>query len=707
MHQPINIRLFEVALGLFFGVLFGHYYSMPIPESEQMYLPIGLIVTLSYLISVNSRPRLWWISRLWFFMIWIALGCVHYTNQRPNECSSKKPINQLGPHTPNIVSSDIVKIPQHLPDQKKLQLNAIQLQYRLKPWGKTNRYMAHFHNPRTRTSYPVVLLTRDSVLAHLLSPDQTLWTHIQAEVIKNPKNQGGFDAKAYYHSQGIERSIELSSDQVYCWSQHPLSLRAKAQKINDELAQYWRQAPISQKAKALALAIILGQTEDLTPDVKTQFANAGALHVLALSGLHVGLVVLLLQWIFRPLKYLPYGHGIQAMALLVLLWGYALICGLSPSITRAVCMYSVWQIGQIIGRPISGSNSVLLTFILLLWWSPYWLFSVGFQLSFTAVMALTYIPSRVQKIWRPRNRIFRYLMQLTVVGIAAQVGVGPLSVYYFHQFPLLFWLSNLIAIPLMTPILVLGLIITFSHILLPLPQIIYHMWSQLVHLILSSVQWISGHNHLIVDRLNLPSIALYSYYIIILLLWWGLQHPWLSQRSLLRVVLPYSCSILLMALISLEISQKKTTPEFALLHQYGSSVMLVRTAEGYVGLSNNDQQHSKLWLNWTRHYNVPLSGEKKLPRIMSLASRPVIVVDSLGIYPPIIDGIVILTDNANIHFETMVNEIKPYLILADGSNYKQVVARWRSRATELDQKFLDTYRLGAIETHDALFKNYF
>ena len=92
---------------------------------------------------------------------------------------------------------------------------------------------------------------------------------------------------------------------------------------------------------------------------------------------------------------------------------------------------------------------------------------------------------------------------------------------------------------------------------------------------------------------------------------------------------------------------------------------------------------------------------------MSLASRPVIVVDSLGIYPPIIDGIVILTDNANIHFETMVNEIKPYLILADGSNYKQVVARWRSRATELDQKFLDTYRLGAIVTHDPLFKNYF
>ena len=259
---------------------------MPIPESEQMYLPIGLIVTLSYLISVNSRPRLWWISRLWFFMIWIALGCVHYTNQRPNECSSKKPINQLGPHTPNIVSSDIVKIPQHLPDQKKLQLNAIQLQYRLKPWGKTNRYMANFLNPQTSSSYPVVLLTRDSVLAHLLSPDQTLWTHIQAEVIKNPKNQGGFDAKAYYHSQGIERSIELSSNQVYCWSQHPLSLRAKAQKINDELAQYWRQAPISQKAKALALAIILGQTEDLSPDVKTQFANAGALHVLALSGLH-------------------------------------------------------------------------------------------------------------------------------------------------------------------------------------------------------------------------------------------------------------------------------------------------------------------------------------------------------------------------------------------------------------------------------------
>jgi competence protein ComEC len=322
-------------------------------------------------------------------------------------------------------------------------------------------------------------------------------------------------------------------------------------------------------------------------------------------------------------------------------------------------------------------------------------------------MALTYIPSRVQKIWRPRNRVFRYLVQLTIVGIAAQIGVGPLSVYYFHQFPLLFWLSNFIAIPLMTPILVLGLIITFGHILSPLPQIIYQMWNQIVDLMLSCIQWISGHDHFIVESLNLPFIDLFSYYLLILLLWWGLQHPWLSKRSLFRVVLPYSCSILLTAYIALKIDHKKTKPEFALLHHYGSTVMVAHTTEGYIGLSNDDQEYSKLWLNWTRHFNVAFAGTKKLPRITSLASRPVIVVDSLGIYPPIIDGIVILTDNANIHFETMVHEIKPYLILADGSNYKQVVARWRSRATELDQKFLDTYKLGAIVTHDPLFKNYF
>lgn len=146
--------------------------------------------------------------------------------------------------------------------------------------------------------------------------DQTLWTHTTPKVISKSKNPGGFDPKAYFHSQGIERYVQISSKEIYCWSKYPLSFKARAQKINARLAQFWQKAPISNVSRALALAIILGQTEDITPELKTQFAHAGALHVLALSGMHVAMVVVLLKWLLTPLKSLAYGTKIQAFTLI-------------------------------------------------------------------------------------------------------------------------------------------------------------------------------------------------------------------------------------------------------------------------------------------------------------------------------------------------------------------------------------------------------
>lgn len=676
MRQPINIRLFEIALGLSLGVVLCDNSVIPTPEVEHIYLSLGLIMTCSYLVIFLSKEKLWWLCRIWFFSLWIALGYMHYTNQTPGQFESKK-------------------------------LHTYVIKYRLKSWGKTSRYLAHYQNESEEKSTRVVLLSRDSMLVQNLSTDKTLYTNVRPKAINKAINPGGFDAQSYYSSQGIYYSAELSMDQVYCWDLHPLNLRAKAQKINAHLASYWRQAPISHEAGALALAIILGQTEDLTSDIKTQFAAAGALHVLALSGLHVGMVVLLLQWLLSPIKSLPIGQHIYPILVLGILWGYAFVCGLSPSITRAVCMFSIWQFGQMIQRPISGSNSVLLTYILLIWWAPYWLFSVGFQLSFTAVMALTYIPQQLQNIRRPKNRVYRYFRELSVVGIAAQIGVGPLSIYYFHQFPLLFWLSNLLVLPLMTPLLISGIIISIGSLIAPIPEILWQIWDKLLHLILQSVEWISSHDQWLINGLNMSMQTVLGYYIVAFFIWWGLQHPWLGQSRLLKSYLPLLFCIILFGHISNHWSSKKSKPEFALLHCYKNSVMIVNTPKGYRGLIKDHKQNAQDLINWFNHHRVRMREELALQPIMSFKGSPLIVIDNDGIYPELTEGILVLTNNANIHFETLVNELKPQIILADGSNAKYVVDLWKDRAKQLNQKFLDTYTHGAIETDDPQFKRYF
>lgn len=689
MPQPLNIRLFEIALGLSLGILFGHYSGVMLPHGDVIYFYLALLFTLSYLLIFHVNRWLWWLNRLWFFTLWIGLGALHYTHQFPKAFQNN----------PDLAL--------YRPDNASSGLNALELKHELKPWGNSRRYLAKLHCPGINSPLRVLIHTRDSLLIPHLDPDKTLWTNAIPMEIKSGPNPGGFNQKTYYHSQGIQHSVALKLDQVYCWDLHPLSLRAKAKSINTYLANYWRKAPISHEAKALALAMILGQTEDLTAEIKSEFATAGALHILALSGLHVGLLVLLLQWALRGFKSLPYGDKIYPVLVLVALWSYALICGLSPSITRAVCMFSLWQLGQIIRRPMSGSNSVLLTYVLLLWWAPYWLFSVGFQLSFTAVLALTYIPAQCQKIGYPKNKIYRYFTELSVVGITAQIGVGPLSVFYFSQFPLLFWLSNLLVLPMVTPLLTLGLVISIGCLILPIPELIWQVWDQLLQLILWVIEWIAEYDHLLLKDLNLSWGLVAAYYLIALFLWWGLQHPWISHRRILNLLLPYLLSGVLLGQIIHSTFKKEKIPEFTLLHRYKSTVIIAHTPKGYMALLNGQNPNKRVLSEWSKHHMVELIGTKSLPPILSFDGVPVVVIDGQGVYPGLRNGVIILTNNANIHMESLINDLAPCTILADGSNAKYLVDLWRNRAKQFNQHFLDTYAKGAIETNEPQFKTYF
>lgn len=689
VQQPINIRLFELALGLSCGILIGYFYTIPDWTKDGIPLGIALVLCISFYLAFHSKASLWWIFRLWLFSLWMAVGAVHYTNQLI-------PIALQKSHETHVHN-----------DVNKAKLHALDIQYRLKSWGKTNRYIAHYYCPKNKDTYRIVVHSQDTLTSTILSPGKTLWTNAQISTISVSKTRGGFDPRSYYHSQGVLAMIQLDRKQIYCWTNHTLSIRGAAQKLSDKLALHWQTASISPEAKALALAILLGQTEYLGSDLKTQFAHAGALHILALSGLHVGLVVMLLQYILRPLKYLVHGNIVRATILLFLIWGYALICGLSPSITRAVCMFSIWQLGQVIGRPISGANSMLLTYLILLWWSPFWLFSAGFQLSFAAVMALTYIPARLLKLWRPKHKIARYILQLNTVGLAAQIGVGPLSIFYFHQFPLLFWLSNLIILPLLTPLIISGLIITLIASSTSTSPLLYQGWEQWLNLIVHGVQWIAGHEQFLLKDLTLNGINLWSYYLLFIFFWWGLQHPWISRYHLIRRLLPYSACIVLYGSIAQKQLKQTQAPEFALLHRYGQTSLIANTPKGYWALINNKTQSIPPVYDWTRFYQVPLMGTRVLKSVLTFGKQPVLIIDSIGVYPQLTHSIVLLTNNADVHFETLVNDLKPTIVLADASNSKYMVRRWRRRAARLNQKFLDTYNLGTIESSSPDFKTYF
>ena len=221
--------------------------------------------------------------------------------------------------------------------------------------------------------------------------------------------------------------------------------------------------------------MVLGDKSLLEDDLKSSYSKAGASHVLAVSGLYVGIIFLVLNYLFgfflKGNLFAP--RFLRSVFIVALLWGYAVLTGLSPSVLRASVMFSFLQFGFLFQRPYCVYSSIVASAFVLLLFDPHLLFDVGFQLSYAAVLSIlffqprisnlrlvacvkecTFIPSRYRKI--PRSLI-GWSVDLTTVSLAAQIGTIPLVLYYFHQFSCLFWLSGLFVIPLAVALIYLAL----------------------------------------------------------------------------------------------------------------------------------------------------------------------------------------------------------------------------------------------------------
>lgn len=229
-------------------------------------------------------------------------------------------------------------------------------------------------------------------------------------------------------------------------------------------ARNWSVASIkkfisSPREQGIVIALVLGVTDGLDNELLNAYAASGAMHVLAVSGLHVSIIYGILLFFFRPLGKSAEGQWIVAVVSLVLLWAYAFITGLSPSVLRAVTMFSFVAIAKPVGRNTNIYNTLAASAFCLLIYDPYLIMSVGFQLSYLAVLGIVYLQRPLYNLWEVRSAIMNWVWQITCVSIAAQIATFGLGLLYFHQFPVYFLLSNLFVIPGSFVVLVGGILL--------------------------------------------------------------------------------------------------------------------------------------------------------------------------------------------------------------------------------------------------------
>lgn len=276
--------------------------------------------------------------------------------------------------------------------------------------------------------------------------------------INGPHNPDEFDYQEYLARKNIFAHAFVNPDEWAEVGYKPANpLLSLAYRVRGSSSQMITAFIPGVQEAAVINALLIGVKDYLDTEIREAYSAAGAMHVLAVSGLHVGIVYLLITLVFGSLKKTGWGKVLFVLISLGVIWCYALITGFSPSVMRASTMFSVIILGESSGRKTNIYNSLGLAAFILLLYNPYFVYEVGFQLSFIAVLGIVMFQPPIYRLLDAPNKFLDYLWAIVSVSIAAQLATFPLSVYYFHQFPTYFLFSNVLIIPASMVMLSTGL----------------------------------------------------------------------------------------------------------------------------------------------------------------------------------------------------------------------------------------------------------
>ncbi len=296
-----------------------------------------------------------------------------------------------------------------------------------------------------------------------LEPGDHIFFYRAPGRIEHRNNPHEFDYRKYLERKGIYRQVYLTAEQ---WRPANLpperSLSVMAERLRCYLLKRYQKQNLNDPGLEVLSALTLGYKRGLDPDTKRIFASAGVMHVLAVSGLHVGIVYLIFSMIFGFLNRGRVGRILFVVILISVLWLFAFVTGLSPSVKRSAAMFSFVVLGAGIHRFSNIHNTLAASAFFLLLFNPNNLFEAGFQLSYLAVFGIVFFQPRMEKLFVVRTVFGKYFLGLITVSLSAQFTTLPVTLFYFNQFPLYFFISNLVVIPAVTVLIPLGMILLLT-----------------------------------------------------------------------------------------------------------------------------------------------------------------------------------------------------------------------------------------------------
>jgi len=430
---------FRLLLALLSGIIAFRYLHIPLLSLTILAVVAVLVIFVSFLIRKTAvQYRFRWLFGSGLFLLLFDLGyllCLF--------SESRSEFNPLSVQKTFLVTVNSATVEKPKSYRCEVRLNKV---FNENKW-------------KTASGNAVIYFEKSDLAKNILIGDELI---VRTEFKEPPgaENPGGFDYAAYLKQNNIRATAYINSTDWYKTNTiPPFSIRREANIIRSKLLAIYEKYDIKDYEFAVLAALTVGYTDELSPDLRASYSASGAMHVLSVSGLHVGIVYIVIAFLLGFLKKSRFQLFLRAILIVIFLWTYAFITGLSPSVVRSALMFSFVAIGTSLERKSQIYNTVFMSAFIMLLIEPNFIYNIGFQLSYAAVLSIVIFQKPFAALLPFSNKALRWLRDLVSVSVAAQIGTLPFTLYYFQQFPNYFLLTNLVAIPLSTIVIYLAIML--------------------------------------------------------------------------------------------------------------------------------------------------------------------------------------------------------------------------------------------------------
>ena len=511
-----------------------------------------------------------------------------------------------------------------------------------------------------------------------------------------PLNPNQFDYGKYLYQKSILAQTYVDGSNVKTNGFVVKDAFYYADALRTKILNNLKKANFHAEELHVLTALILGQRQDLSPEIVRDYQFAGAVHILSVSGLHVGFILIFMNFLLGFIPNTKRTSYYKLCILLLSLWSFAVLAGLSPSVVRSVTMFSFVAVGMHLKRKTNIFHTLVVSILLILLFEPSFLFDVGFQLSYTALFFILWLQPLLNSWYEPKNKIVNYFWQILTVSFAAQIGTLPLSLYYFHQFSGLFFITNVVVIPFLSLIMAFGIVMLLLAGLGVVPHFLVISLEGLIFILNKIINKIASYEQFVLKDIPFNALMFWSLFFVIIA---GVFC--FKKLNFQRIGFVFIAILLFQTSYFTSRWKSQKEQDWIVFNVKKSTLIIEKNGQNVTAFTDlNLIEYNPLKTFLVANF-CKITDQKSVENLAFFKNKKILIIDSLGNYPRNVNpDVMLLRQSPKINLVRVLKTCKPKILVADASNYKSYVALWKATCLKEKTPFHHTNEKGFFRLKD-------